>query len=115
VAFAKYLVLRFAVFAAVFALLVAVGVSNTWVAALIAILVSGAISLVLLDRVRDEAGRSLEAKGSPLTRLQRRVESATSAEDEADDAARAAREATTDNGLRSPEVPDGHPQDRTSD
>jgi hypothetical protein len=116
-AFAKYMVLRIAVFAVCFGVLYAVGIRNTWVAALIAILVSGAISLILLDRVRNEAGLSLEAKGNPIARLQERVQAATTAEDAADDAARAARNADEagdagpadaarppdQNGLRSPE------------
>jgi hypothetical protein len=79
----KYTVLRLAVFVVVAAGLYLVGVRNLWVNALLAILISGAISLVLLDRVRNEAGLS-------VSRIWQSLESATTAEDAADDAARSA-------------------------
>lgn len=56
-----------------------------------AIVMSGAISVVVLDRTRGEAGRSVSGY---FRRINARIEASTSAEDAADDAARAAAAAT---------------------
>jgi hypothetical protein len=77
----KYTVLRLALFVAVAAGLYVVGVRNLWFNALFAILISGALSLVLLDRVRNDAGVSVGL-------LAQKIDTATTAEDDADDAAR---------------------------
>jgi hypothetical protein len=93
-AFAIYTVLRLAVFAAVAAVLYAVGVRNLWFNLMLAILISGLISLIALERFRIEAGVSLERRGglrNPFAGMKQRIEARTRAEDAADDAARAAR------------------------
>jgi hypothetical protein len=130
-ALVKYAGLRIALFVAVAALLYAVGVRSLFVNAIIAILISGVASLFLLDRVRNEAGASLEHKvgRNPIQRLNDRMDAAARAEDEADDAARAARAAREAGeapeatevpaepeppGLRSSERPEGDAEDRTS-
>jgi hypothetical protein len=110
-AFLKYMGLRLALFVAVAALLYAVGIRNLFVNAMLAILISGVASLFVLDRVRDEAGASLERKigRSPMQRISDRMNAATTAEDEADDAARAARAAR-----EAPDTPEASERDAGS-
>lgn len=81
-AFAKYTLLRVAVFAVVAGLLYVVGV-RTWYALLpLAVFVSGLFSIFVLNRMRDEASTSLSNR---LTTIKRRLDDATRAEDEWDE------------------------------
>ena len=73
------------------------GIKDLFLCALIGILVSGLVSLVILRNVRSQIGASKghKPKGpwkSPLGRISDRIDESASAEDEADDAARAQRE-----------------------
>jgi len=68
---------------------------------MVALVVSGLLSYVLLSRLRDAVSEAVVTRGSrsrtgprrPLSGLRRRMEAATTAEDAEDDARRAAEEA----------------------
>ena len=105
----KYTGLRIVIFVVIAALLYAVGVRNLFVNAMLAILLSGVLSLFLLDRVREDAGATLERRwgAHPMQRISDRMDASARAEDEADDAARAAQsgQATRRTGCRAPRRP----------
>lgn len=73
-----YTVLRVAVFGAVWALLWLLTPLDALWSAVVALLVSGAISLVLLDRQRGRVGA---AAGGFFARMNERIDAATRAED----------------------------------
>lgn len=91
----KYTALRLLLFLAVAALLYAVGVRNLFVNAMLALLISGVVSLFVLDRARNEVSAGIERRigdrPGVFTRINARIDAATRAEDAADDAARAHR------------------------
>jgi hypothetical protein len=91
----RYTALRVALFLATAAVLYLVGVRDLLVCALVAILVSGLISVVALKGVRSEvvvrapkAKRERTPRQSPFKRLSERIDAAARAEDEADDVER---------------------------
>ena len=93
----RYTALRVALFLGMAIALYLVGVKDLFLCALIGIMVSGLVSLVILRNVRSQIGASKghKPKGpwkSPLGRISDRIDESASAEDEADDAARAQRE-----------------------
>ena len=93
----RYTALRVALVLGTAIALYLVGVKDLFLCALIGILVSGLVSLVILRNVRSQIGASKghKPKGpwkSPLGRISDRIDESASAEDEADDAARAQRE-----------------------
>lgn len=80
----KYFLLRVLVFAAVAALLALVGLRGWWLL-LIAVVVSGLISIFALNRTRDEVSTSLSDR---LSAIRNRIDESTRAEDDWDDAQR---------------------------
>lgn len=91
----RYTLLRIALFAAVWLLLELITpLSLVWTLAA-AVLMSGAISVVVLDRPRGDAGRAV---GGYFGRLNARIEASARAEDEADDRARLAASAVATSG-----------------
>lgn len=91
----RYTTLRLALFLGTFALVYLAGVRDPFLCALIAILVSGLISVVALKRVRSEvvvrapkARRERTRRQSPFKRINARINAAAHAEDEADDVER---------------------------
>lgn len=80
----KYLLLRVLVFAAVAALLMLTGLPGWWVL-LVAVLVSGLISIFALRRTRDDVSTSLSDR---LSTIKRRIDESTRAEDDWDNARR---------------------------
>jgi biopolymer transport protein ExbB/TolQ len=62
---------------------------RTWLLLLVAVLVSGLLSFVLLSRQRDAMSQAVVKRGASL---RQRMQEATEAEDDADDAMRAAAE-----------------------
>jgi hypothetical protein len=105
VALLRYTTLRLALFLIVAAVLFLVGVRNLFACALIAVLISGLVSVVVLRKTRGEIGGkartapsppqasaappSKSPRKSPLRRINDRIDQAASSEDEADDARRA--------------------------
>lgn len=104
-AVAKYTILRIALFAAVWVVLELITpLSLAWTL-IAAIVMSGAISVIVLDRSRGEAG---QAVGGFFRRMNARIDASSRAEDEADDRARAAAAGSTGSG-----EPEGDAQQET--
>lgn len=111
-AIARYTILRIALFAAVWLLLeVLTPLSLGWTL-IGAIVMSGAISVVVLDRSRGEAG---QAVGGFFRRINARIDASSHAEDEADDRARAEALAASGQGADSSVLAEGEggSQDQT--
>ena len=83
-----YTLLRLALFLIVWAVFQFLTPWNGLTALLLAILISGAISFFVLDRQRDAMSTSVFGV---FKRMNDRIDAATRAEDEADDAARSAQ------------------------
>ena len=77
----KYTALRLLLFLAVAALLYAVGVRNLFVNAMLALLISGLVSLFVLDRARNEVSAGIERRIGDrpglFTRINARIDAAT--------------------------------------
>lgn len=84
-AIVKYTVLRVLVFAVVAGLLYVVGLREWYLLLPLAVFVSGLFSIFVLNRTRDEASTSLSDR---LTTIRQRLDDATTAEDDWDDAQR---------------------------
>ena len=112
VAFVVYTLLRLALFAVIWLLIDWLTPLGPLWSAVAAILISGALSLVFLDRQR---GAMAQSVGGFFGRLNSRIERSATAEDEADDAARAAaagqsNDASGDREQHSGEQTDGQQQ-----
>lgn len=84
-AFLKYTFLRLLVFAVIAALLYLMGLRQWFLLLPVAIFVSGVFSIFVLNRTRAEASASLSNR---LSAIRKRLDEATVAEDEWDDAQR---------------------------
>lgn len=84
-AFLKYTLLRLLVLSAVAALLFLLGLRTWYVLLPVAVLVSGVLSIFVLNRTRDDASASLSGR---LSAIKNRVDEATRAEDEWDESQR---------------------------
>lgn len=80
-AFIRYSTLRLALLIAVGAVLYLLGLHGVWLLA-VALVLSGVLSLFVLDRQRDDLGRSV---GNVFTRINERIDANTRSEDFDDD------------------------------
>lgn len=84
-AFLKYTLLRLLILGAVIALLFLLGLRTWYVLLPVAVLVSGVLSIFVLNRTRDDVSASLSGR---LIAIKSRVDETTRAEDEWDEAQR---------------------------